>query len=306
MKGKSFMNNNQPLNIISIENKNIEECIYNIRGQQVMLDSDIAFFFGVETKNLNKQMKRNGDRFPADFCFQLSYEEFKNLRFQNGTSNYGGRRYLPYVYTEEGIIALAGVLKNDIAAKMSVEIARKFIQMRRFIMENGDVLLALARLQNRQIEFENETNRKFDEILKLISKADLPKQAIFSAGQFYDAYEFITSIIRRANSSIVLIDPYCDSKAFTFLKNKKESVELTICSSHLSKLEDDEIVKFEQQYGKINIIYLDDNHDRYIIIDNKECYQLGASLNYAGKKMFSIIKNENKGIIDYLLKQINQ
>ena len=300
------MNNNQPLNIISIENKNIEECIYNIRGQQVMLDSDIAFFFGVETKNLNKQMKRNGDRFPADFCFQLSYEEFKNLRFQNGTSNYGGRRYLPYVYTEEGIIALAGVLKNDIAAKMSVEIARKFIQMRRFIMENGDVLLALARLQNRQIEFENETNRKFDEILKLISKADLPKQAIFSAGQFYDAYEFITSIIRRANSSIVLIDPYCDSKAFTFLKNKKESVELTICSSHLSKLEDDEIVKFEQQYGKINIIYLDDNHDRYIIIDNKECYQLGASLNYAGKKMFSIIKNENKGIIDYLLKQINQ
>ena len=299
------MNNNQPLNLLSIENKSIEECIYNIRGQQVMLDSDVAYFFEVETKNLNKQMKRNINRFPDDFCFQLNSKEFKNLRFQNVTSNYGGRRYLPYVYTEEGVIALSGVIKSEIAAKMSVEIARKFIQMRKFILENGDVLLALAKLQNRQIEFENETNRKFDEILKLISKADLPKQAIFSAGQFYDAYEYISSIIRKANSSIVLIDPYCDVKAFTFLKNKKESVKLTICSSRLSKLEKEEIEKFESQYGKINIKQLDDNHDRYLIIDNEECYQLGASLNYAGKKMFDIIKIENKEIIDFLLKKIN-
>ena len=301
------MNNNQPLNIISIENKNIEECIYNIRGQQVMLDSDIAFFFDVTVSAMNRQMKRNIERFPEDFCFQLSNKEIDDLRCQNGTTKFlsSKRRYNPYVYTEEGIITLAGVLKNDIAAKMSVEIARKFIQMRKFILENGDVLLALAKLQNRQIEFENETNKKFDEILKLISKADLPKQAIFSAGQFYDAYEFISSIIQRANVSIFLIDPYCDSKAFTFLKNKKETVGLTICLSHSSKLENDEISRYESQYGKITIKYLDDNHDRYIIIDKEECYQLGASLNYAGKKMFSIIKNENKEIIDFLLKQIS-
>ena len=302
------MNNNQPLNLISIENKNIEECIYNVRGQQVMLDSDIAFFFEVETKTINKQMKRNIDRFPEDFCFQLSNKEMNDLRCHFGTTKFlsSKRRYNPYVYTEEGIIALAGVLKNDIAAKMSVEIARRFIQMRKFILENGDVLLALAKLQNRQIEFENETNKKFDEILKLISKADLPKQAIFSAGQFYDAYEYISSIIQRANTSIVLIDPYCDSKAFTFLKNKKETVELTICLSHSSKLENDEISKYESQYGKISIKHLDDNHDRYIIIDNEECYQLGASLNYAGKKMFSIIKNEDKDIIQFILNKINQ
>ena len=303
------MNNNQLLNLSSIEGKNIEECIQSIRGQQVMIDSDVAFFFGTEVKKLNQQMKRNIERFPEDFCFQLSEKELDSiLRSQNVTSNTisSKRRYKPYVYTEHGVLALAGVIKNEIATKMSVEIVRKFVQMRRFIMENGDVLLALARLQNRQIEFENETNRKFDEILKLISKADLPKQTIFSAGQFYDAYEYISSIIRRANTSIVLIDPYCDSKAFTFLKNKKESVELTICSSHLSKLENDEIVKFEQQYGKININYLDDNHDRYLILDNEECYQLGASLNYAGKKMFSIIKNENKDIIRFILNTINQ
>ena len=302
------MSNNQPLNLVSIENKNIEECIYNIRGQQVMFDSDVAFFFGTEIKKLNQQMKRNIERFPEDFCFQLNSKEFKSLRSQNVTIDIeqGKRKYLPYVYTEHGVLALAGVLKNDIAAKMSVEIVRKFVQMRRFIMENGDVLLALAKLQNRQIEFENETNKKFDEILKLISKADLPKQTIFSAGQFYDAYEYISSIIRKANRSIILIDPYCDSKAFTFLKNKKETVKLTICLSHSSKLENDEISKYESQYGKITIKHLDDNHDRYIIIDNEECYQLGASLNYAGKKMFSIIKNENKDIIQFILNKINQ
>lgn len=301
------MNNNQTLDLISIENKNIEECIYNIRGQQVMIDSDVAYFFGVTVSSLNRQMRRNANRFPSDFCFQLSDKETNDLRCQKGTTNFlsSKRRYNPYAYTEEGVIALSGVIKSETAAKMSVEIAKKFIQMRKFILENGDVLLALAKLQNRQIEFENETNKKFDEILKLISKADLPKQAIFCAGQFYDAYEYISSIIRKASSSIVLIDPYCDAKVFTFLKNKKESVKLTICSSHLSKLEKEEIEKFESQYGKINIKQLDDNHDRYLIIDSEECYQLGASLNYAGKKMFSIIKNENKEIIGFLLKKIN-
>ena len=301
------MNNNQTLDLISIENKNIEECIYNIRGQQVMIDSDVAYFFGVTVSSLNRQMRRNANRFPSDFCFQLSDKETNDLRCQKGTTNFlsSKRRYNPYAYTEEGLIALSGVIKSETAAKMSVEIAKKFIQMRKFILENGDVLLALAKLQNRQIEFENETNKKFDEILKLISKADLPKQAIFCAGQFYDAYEYISSIIRKASSSIALIDPYCDAKAFTFLKNKKESVKLTICSSHLSKLEKEEIEKFESQYGKINIKQLDDNHDRYLIIDGEECYQLGASLNYAGKKMFSIIKNESKEIIGFLLKKIN-
>jgi hypothetical protein len=299
--------NNLLSQITLLNDKTIESCIFYIREQQVMLDSDVAFFFGVTVSSLNRQMRRNVDRFPSDFCFQLSDKETNDLRCQKGTTNFlsSKRRYNPYAYTEEGIITLAGVLKNDIAAKMSVEIARKFIQMRKFILENGDVLLALAKLQNRQIEFENETNRKFDEILKLISKADLPKQAIFSAGQFYDAYEYISSIVRRANRSIILIDPYCDARAFTFLKNKKESVELTVCSSRLSKLEKEEIKKFESQYGKINIKQLDDNHDRFLIIDNEECYQLGASLNYAGKKMFDIIKNENKEIVDFLLKKIN-
>ncbi|MBO4737410.1 MAG: ORF6N domain-containing protein, partial [Bacilli bacterium] len=189
------MSDNEHFSLTTLNNKRIEDCIYNIRGYQVMLDNDIAFFFGVETKVLNKQMRRNKERFPEDFCFQLFDKETRDLRCHFGTANLlsSKRRYNPYVYTEEGIIALAGVLKSGIADKMSVEIARKFIQMRKFILENGDVLLALARLQNRQIEFEIKTDKRFDEILKLINKADLPKQSIFSAGQFYDAYEFISS-----------------------------------------------------------------------------------------------------------------
>ena len=297
------MNQNQLSTLLDLENKNIEECIYTIRGEQVMLDSDVAFFFGTEVKKLNQQMKRNVGRFPSDFCFQLNSNEFNELRSQNVTIDvrYGNRKYLPYAYTEHGVLALAGVLKNEIATKMSVEIVRKFVQMRKFILENGDTLLALAKLQNRQLEFENKTNQKFDEILMSISKADLPKQALFYSGQFYDAYEYVSGIIRRANDSIVLIDPYCDSKALTYLKNKKENVQVIIVTSNPSKIEREELNKFESQYGEIVIKELDDNHDRYLIIDKNECYNLGASLNYMGKKSFSIIKNDGTNIIKELL-----
>lgn len=298
------MNQNQLPTLLDLENKNIEECIYTIRGEQVMLDSDVAFFFGTEVKKLNQQMKRNVGRFPSDFCFQLNSIEFNELRSQNVTIDvrYGNRKYLPYAYTEHGVLALAGVLKNEIATKMSVEIVRKFVQMRKFILENGDTLLALAKLQNRQLEFENKTNQKFDEILMSISKADLPKQALFYSGQFYDAYEYVSDIIRRANDSIVLIDPYCDSKALTYIKNKKENVQVIIVTSNPSKIEREELNKFESQYGEIVIKELDDNHDRYLIIDKNECYNLGASLNYMGKKSFSIIKNDDINIIKGLLK----
>ena len=171
--------------VFLLPDKKVEDCIIVVRNQQVMLDSDVAYFFNVETKNLNKQMKRNVGRFPEDFCFQLNSNEFKNLKFQNGTSSvgYGGRRYTPYVYTEHGIIALAGVLRSEVADRMSVQITRAFNAMRKFIIENGDTLLTLARIQNRQLEFENETNKKFDEIIKLIDNSNIPKKALFFDGQ---------------------------------------------------------------------------------------------------------------------------
>lgn len=297
--------NNSLLPTISISsNKNVEDCIYNIRGQQVMLDSDIADFFDVDTKRINEQMKRNKARFPEDFCFQLNSLEFKTLKSQNATSNIGrgGKQKLPFVYTEHGIIALAGVLKSETADKMSVEIARKFIQMRKFILENGDVLLALAKLQNRQLEFENETNHKFEQVFKLIEKLDLPKTALFYNGEWFDAFDFIVGIIRKAAKSIILVDPYCDNKALSFLKYKSEGVEVLICNTLKSKLENEELSRFESQYGVIKVRTLTNLHDRFLIIDEEECYDLGASLNYAGKKLFMINKIDTVAVVKEIIR----
>ena len=298
------MNNNLLPTISISSNKNIEDCIYNIRGQQVMLDSDIAEFFDVETKRINEQMKRNKARFPEDFCFQLNSIEFKTLKSQNATSNIGrgGKQKLPFVYTEHGIIALAGVLKSETADKMSVQIARKFIQMRKFILENGDVLLALAKLQNRQLEFENETNHKFEQVFKLIEKLDLPKTALFYNGEWFDAFDFIVGIIRKAKKSIILVDPYCDNKALSFLKYKSEGVEVLICNTSKSKLENEELSRFESQYGVIKVRTLSNLHDRFLIIHEEECYDLGASLNYAGKKLFMTNKIDTTAVIKEIIR----
>ena len=287
--------------------QNIEESIYTIRGQQVMLDSDIALLFRVEVKYLNRQMNRNKERFPNDFCFKLNSNEFKNLRCQNVTFNYStkGRKYSPYLYTEHGVMALAGVLKSDIAARMSIEIVRKFIQMRKFIVENGDIVLALAKLQNRQLEFENATNQKFDEIVKRFDKYDIPKEALFYKGQWFDAFDYITQIIAKANKSIVLIDPYCDKKALTFLAHKKSDVKVFINLSNESKLSNEEIAVFEAQYGKITVKVSNNVHDRFLIIDEEECYDLGTSLNHAGNKLFAISRIEGKHIIKAILNEVS-
>ena len=288
----------------TIKNKKIENCIFEIRGMQVMLDSDVAYFYGIETKKLNQQMKRNRERFPDDFCFKLNDLEFKSLlRSQNVTSNLisSSRRYNPYVYTEQGIMALSGVIKNDIAVQMSIKIVRTFISMRKFILENSDTLLELARLQNRQINFEIETNTRFNEVIKLIDKKELPKQTIFYDGQYYDAYEFISNIIRKANKSIILIDPYQDSKSLSFIKNKKDNVAVYLYKSSKSKLSDDDISVFEAEYGHIDVNTIDTIHDRFLIVDKEECYSLGTSLNHAGKRTFVIIKIVEPAIITSLL-----
>ena len=295
------MNNLIKPNNSLIQNDQIENKIYTIRGHQVMLDSDVATFFGVETRILNQQVKRNILRFPTDFCFKLNSKEFKILTSQNVISSYGGRRHLPYAFTEHGIIALAGVLKSEVAAKMSVEIARAFIQMRKFILENSDTMLSLAKLQNRQLEFENETNIRFDNILKRIDKLDLPKTALFFSGQWYDAYEFIVELIKKANSNITIIDGYCDNKVLTYLANKNQNVSVLLVISDKCKLSDNEIEIFESQYGKIETKTINDIHDRYLIIDSSECYSLGTSLNHIGNKMFTISKIEDQDIIRLII-----
>ncbi len=241
-----------------------------------------------------------------DFCFQINKEELENLRYQNDATKISfKRRYCPYAYTEHGIIALAGVLKNEIASRMSAEIVRKFVQMRKFILENEDILLSIAKLQNRQLEFENETNIRFEKLFNLTTKFDLPKIALFYTGQLYDAFDFITNIINKASNSIILIDPYCDKKALTFLSHKKDNVSILLIKNSKSKLSNEEIETFESQYENITIKVFDDIHDRYLIIDNEECYSLGTSLNNAGKKLFTINRIEDIDIIKLIIKKIN-
>lgn len=275
------------------ENKSADSLIYEFRGMFVMLDSDIADAFGVETSQLNRQMKRNISRFPEDFCFQLNSLEFKNLRCQNGTAKVAAqRRYNPYVYTEHGVVALAGVIKSEIAAKASVDITRNFIEMRKFIIQNGNMMLALANLQKRQIEYQNETNKKFDEIYRWKEGRDIPKNIVIYEGSPYDAFEFVSKIIKSAKESIVLVDPYSDSSALMYLNHKNSGVSATIYKGIHSKLTEEEIAVFESQNGKINVRTKNPLHDRFIIIDQKECYMLGSSLNTIGKSFLGITKFE--------------
>lgn len=252
-----------------IDEKIVENLIYEIRGMQVMLDSDVAFFFKVETKKLNQQVKRNQNRFPNDFCFKLNSKEFKSLKSQNVTSNVGrgGKTKLPYVFTEHGIIALAGVLKSDVAAQASVEISRKFVEMRKTLIENSNLILMATETKKELLEFENETNKRFDEIYRWKEEKDLPIDKVIAEGKYFDAFDYITNLIGRANTSVVLVDPYCDKKALAYLNHKKTEVSLTIYKGPHSKLKDGEIALYEAQNGKIKVIQKEPVHDRYLILD---------------------------------------
>ena len=287
--------------LLSIDSEeSIENRIFTIRGVQVMLDTDIAELFQIEVKRLNEQMKRNPGRFPMDFCFQLTEEDI--LRSQIATSRlWGGRRYLPYVYTEQGIIALAGVLRSGVAEHMAVEISRVFVSMRRFILENGDIIQRVAELQSRQITFENETAKKFETLFSYVDEKRFPKQMTFFDGQWFDAYDFISALFEKAEISILMIDPYCDRHALMYCAKKKAGVTLRICLGEHANLTNEDTEAFAKQYGPIFINRDTRFHDRYLILDGRECYHIGTSLNHAGKRVFGIHRIEDRDIIGLLI-----
>ena len=287
-------------------NEDIKNLIYTIRGKQVMLDSDVAMLYHYETKNVNKAVKRNIDRFPEEFCFQLTENEFETLRFQIGTSKQnlkindelrGGRRYLPYVFTEQGIAMLAGVLKNDIAIKVSINIIKSFIEMRKFISLNGQVF---ERLTNVEYQLQ-EHNKKFDEVFNQLQLEEHAKQRIFFDGQIYDAYSLIVDIIKKANSKILIIDNYIDDSVLKMLTKKKSHTEVVILTSDKSNIETLDIKKFNKEYPILKVSKTNKFHDRFIVIDNKEMYHLGASIKDLGKKCFAINKIEDMKIIEKII-----
>ena len=251
-------------NELAIED--IKNLIYMIRGKQVMIDNDVANIYHCETKYLNRVVKRNIERFPEEFCFRLTEDEFEVLRCQFVTLNKNGRgqhrKYLPYVFTEQGIAMLSALLKSDVAVRVSINIMKAFIEMRKFLMING---------------------------------------------QIYDAYSLIIDIIKKAKKKILIIDNYIDDSVLKMLTKKNNNVEVVILTSDKSNIQKIDIQKFNKEYPLLKIGKTNKFHDRFIIIDNKEMYHLGASIKDLGKKCFGINKIEDldiiKKILDYKTKR---
>ena len=283
------------LNITKSETDNIKNLIYTIRGKQVMIDSDVAMLYHYETKNINKAMKRNIERFPEDFCFQLTEKELKVMWFQNGTTldnmKYRSIKYLPYVYTEQGISMLAGVLKNEIAVEVSISIIRAFIEMRRFISLNGQVFQEINDIKGHLLEHDKKFDEVFDELQR--KQESEFKQSIFFDGQIFDAYNLIIDIINRAKQKILIIDNYIDDSILKMLSKKNKDVEVVILTTQNSNIRKLDIQKFNKQYPVLKLAYTNKFHDRFIVIDNKELYHIGASLKDLGKKCFAISKIED-------------
>ncbi|MBQ2901291.1 MAG: ORF6N domain-containing protein [Agathobacter sp.] len=291
----------------------IKNLIYVIRGQQAMLDSDLAMLYHVETYNLNKAMKRNVDRFPEDFCFQLTKEEYKNLIFQSGISSlresenkHGGRRKLPYVFTEQGIAMLSAVLRSEIAVKVSVKIMRTFVEMRRFMANNSLVLSRINELEVKQLSYQKETDDKFEQVFHYISEHEEVSQKIFFEGQIYDAFSLLAELIAKAKTEIVLIDNYVDVGTLNILAKKQENVKAQIYTVKRTKLSPTDINNFNQQYPALSVNYTEEFHDRFLIVDGNLAYHIGASLKDAGKKCFAINRIEDRANICDILNRIKK
>ena len=258
----------------TISNEEIKNLIYTIRGKQVMLDSDVAKLFNYATKDLNRNVRNNIERFPEYYCFRLTEDEYKSLRCKNFTLNKNGRgehrKYLPYVFTEYGITMLAGLLKSEIAVNISIKIVNTFIEMRKFLNSNGQVFERLTNVEYKLLEHD----KKFDKVFNQLQQEENIKQKIFFQGQIYDAYSLIIDIIKRANKNITIIDNYIDDSILKMLTKKNKNVEVIIITSDKSNIENIDVKKFNKEYSSLKVAKSNKFHDRFIIIDNKELYHL--------------------------------
>ncbi len=277
--------------LVEITRPSIEKMIYVIRDKQVMLDSDLAILYQVETGALNRAVKRNISRFPEDFRFQLTKEEYQNLRCQTGISsfaqdenNYGGRRTLPYVFTEQGISMLASVLHSEVAIKVSIGIMRAFVEMRRFIANNALLFERISNVELKQLEYQKQTDEKLDQI--------------------FDAFSLIVSLIQKAEKEIVLIDGYVDIGTLNLLTKKNENVTVVMYTLKRTKLSQEDVNNFNSQYPLLEVRYTKVFHDRFLILDKKNVYHIGASLKDAGKKCFGISLIEDAGIVRDILQRL--
>ena len=277
---------------------NIKSQIYSIRGKQVMLDSDLAKMYGVPLKRLNEQVKRNLSRFPKEFRFQLTKDEYYFLRSQFATlkvnasipNDKGGRgkhrKHLPYAFTEQGVSMLSAVLHSDYAIKVSVHTMNAFVEMRRFLINNESLFQKVNSIENKQLEYDE----KFDILFKALDKNKLnPDFGIFYDGQMFDAYTFVSDLIRSAKTSILLIDNYIDDTVLKMFSKSKSQVKIHLYTKRISKQLLLDLEKYNSQYSLITLKEFTQAHDRFLIID-KTVYHFGASLKDLGKKWFAFSK----------------
>ena len=272
------------------KNTSIEERIFYIRDKQVILDRDLAMLYGVETKALNQAVKRNIERFPSSFMFQLKQEEFSELvticdRFEKLKHS----SVMPHAFTEQGVAMLSSVLRSPTAISVSITIMESFVKMRQFIMNNSHLFHRMGVLEMRVMETESQIGR----IMNMIdNNKSLPKQGIFFDGQVYDAYVFVAGLVRKAARRIVLIDNYIDETVLTLLDKRASGVEAVIYTGRISQQLQLDIDKHNAQYPPIDVRTFNKAHDRFLIIDD-EVYLVGASIKDLGKKWFGFTLMEN-------------
>ena len=285
-------------NLITIENK-----IYTIRDKQVMLDKDLAELYGVKPIRLREQVKRNLNRFPADFMFQLDENEIDFMVSQNAIpskQHLGGSK--PYMFTEQGVSMLSAVLKTDFAVEMSIKIIRAFVSMKQFLVNNASIFQKIDQIEKRQIGYEIKTDEKIDTIFQALeNKTIKSSQGIFYDGQIFDAYEFVSGIVKNAKKEIILLDNYIDETVLT-LFSKNQNIAVAIYTKTITKQLRLDLKKYNSQYNPITIKTFKNSHDRFLIIDKTEVYHIGASLKDLGKKWFAFSKMdiESIGILDRL------
>ena len=273
----------------------IENKIITVRGLQVMIDRDLANLYDVETRILNQAVNRNLDRFPKEFCFKLDKIEFENWKSQIVISNADkmGLRKPPTVFTEQGVAMLSAVLKSSTAINVSLQIINAFVAMRKSIANFGSLAIRMEHVENKL----KQTDQNFEKIFTALEQKDnLPTQGVFFNGQIFDAYKFVADIIRKAKKSIILIDNYIDDNTLQLFTKRKAGIPLTIYTQKITRQLELDAEKFNQQYGKLILKKLADNHDRFLLIDQKEMYHIGASLKDLGNKIFGFSKMDTQTI----------
>ena len=297
-----------PLSDIPININEIESRIFTIRGLQVMIDSHLAEMYGITTGRLNEQVKRNSERFPQAFMFQLTDAEYEGLKSQNAVfiesdtvlrsqiatlkSKRGKhRKYLPYVFTEQGVAMLSGVLRSPTAIRVSIQIMQAFVEMRKFIIGNAALFQRLDKIELKLLEADG----KFEKVFRALEGDKIqPNKGVFFDGEVFDAYSFVADMIRKAEKSIYLIDNYVDDCVWVMLSKRSEGVVAKIYTKEINKRLQLDLEKHNAQYPEIQIYELKEAHDRFLIIDDKQLFHFGASLKDLGKKWFAFSKMDSE------------